>query len=560
MRWISLILLFVAVDAWALVEIPANGVDDDGSGGDAAGPEGDADLDGYCAAGYEGCYYAGTDCDDTNGHIYPGVQIATGCSGSDYKTCQSDGSYTSCTTGPLAEGTRNYYVNPATGSDTTGDGSYANPWATFRKVCSYYSAGQRPSGWIGLTADDYVYLVGNTDLNARHDYNVNELSACKLRTVNASSGNPVVFKRYPGSTAKIDMQATYGSDNAAGFVILQSSYITLDNFEITGVTGSGVAIEEATYVDVGRVTIYDVDGEEDNNVSAFSSTAGSNVTLHHSKLYDTYDQREPAGNELGNNSNIVFFHSTSGTGVNTKVLYNMSYYTAAWDDSGSNARGNTLKVKHTNSLASYLFKGNRLWNSYAGGIEVGANDLIAEDNFIAGARSCIGYKDLGGTTIFSDGTIFRYNTCIDTDSAIDYQPVTTWAAVESPGWENNVFRVLSSAVSVSRYGDATLYTDVVGGGKLDNIQNNCYYDATDSSLTNGFCLFCGNPGPDGATYNFAGWQSAGYDAGSSNQTQTFDSMWRATNGDCDDKGWMRGINATSSTIKGSMNFRAGGRL
>jgi hypothetical protein len=110
-------------------EICGDGIDNDSSGGDLPCPSPDADRDAYFTNGAGP--NSGTDCDDTNRHIFPGVYTSVGCSAGNFHYCNSNGTYSSCA--PLSSAnaasfgcTNLYFMSPTGG--TSAAGTYADPW------------------------------------------------------------------------------------------------------------------------------------------------------------------------------------------------------------------------------------------------------------------------------------------------------------------------------------------------------------------------------------------------------------------------------------------------
>lgn len=171
-------------------------------------PGADKDWDGF---------NYGDDCDDTNYRIYPG--ISAGCdagtgTNSGWKTCQPDGSWTTCVSNsvsPLCEKENAgscYYIDPVNGSDSN-PGTFDQPLRTIKRLTTYdytklpYPA---PTGWLGVRGGDAIYFKSgvygpeqiaqpgnvNTFFYARY-------SSASPHLLNLDHGN-IRFKNYPGHT------------------------------------------------------------------------------------------------------------------------------------------------------------------------------------------------------------------------------------------------------------------------------------------------------------------------------------------------------------------------
>ncbi len=105
------------------------------------------------------------------------------------------------------------------GSDTTGNGSISNPFATIQKAEQQVQPG------------DMVYVhqgtYRNTDFN---DGDIWEGDNLLTITANGTETNPIVFSPFPGDQVLLEFDSTYG------VIIRNSSYITFTGFEVKGIS------------------------------------------------------------------------------------------------------------------------------------------------------------------------------------------------------------------------------------------------------------------------------------------------------------------------------------
>lgn len=104
-----------------------------------------------------------------------------------------------------------YYLSP-TGSDATGDGSYANPWWTLNQV------------WTVIGAGDTVYMMGGT---------YNYIAKQVLHGVSGTAGNLINIWAYPDETPILTKNAT-GWSYPTGLIDFEGDYCHFKGLEITG--------------------------------------------------------------------------------------------------------------------------------------------------------------------------------------------------------------------------------------------------------------------------------------------------------------------------------------
>ena len=125
-----------------------------------------------------------------------------------------------------------YHIDPINGDDSTGDGSLANPWKSFKNIIYYYSASYRPAGWVDMQPGDTIYLMNGTYSVILNPGDGSGPSGGGSyigiwRTKHGDSANWFRITAYPGHSPVIDPQY-----NGSGFYIYQSSYWEVDGFEV----------------------------------------------------------------------------------------------------------------------------------------------------------------------------------------------------------------------------------------------------------------------------------------------------------------------------------------
>jgi hypothetical protein len=136
-----------------------------------------------------------------------------------------------------------YYIDPVNGSDSTGDGSFGNPWETFANIQYYYGPSYRPPGWVQLQAGETIYLMNgthNTSIDAGGSYTN---CIARFRTYHGSSGSWFRIAAYPGHSPVID-----GTGSNMGIHILQSSYWEISGIEIKNAHSRGLDLGDAHHI------------------------------------------------------------------------------------------------------------------------------------------------------------------------------------------------------------------------------------------------------------------------------------------------------------------------
>lgn len=551
-------LALVVRPAQAAVEICGNALDDDSSGTygacgagetntvhatgaysgcDKLCPEPDKDGDGYHSAGVTTNFWGNSelDCDDSDRRVFPGVHVKSDCTGSNYKTCQTNGSYTSCNTGPLAEGDANYYIDCGSGNDTTGAGTYANPWASFGMVAGG-SPGSEPAGAVTLTAGDHVYILGSSNCSTEYSNGTDNVLA--TFTAAGTSGNEITIKRYPGATANLVASA------ASLFTFTD----TAEYYEINGIDGTtGTSSTPAIYgtgvryIELKNSWLYDSAGNGDNNYSAFycDGCLGWRSTLSY------YSNINRASGNVDNVSAIKWLDDQD---LATECEDHWSKKDVIWWDSYSGTTtGDCFRQKHgcddeDVGVNEHVISGSYCLNA-SRFIQWNSSGLRATKN-VAQDVGMILYMQNDGSTNPMEDNEFTFNTFINTTELHWRTP--RYESTEKLTVEDNIFiddtgtyNTENGLYVIDRYGTDANKTLFESYDMLDT-DRNCFYNASTAVAFN----YYGDNGTGGATagdvYSLTNWKGLayGFDPNSFEENPSLDTYGRATSSNCANKGFL----------------------
>lgn len=567
-RIIVLLLLTASPAFGAVTELCGNGIDDVASSGGSANsggfgscgagytnsvagtagcdllcPEPDKDGDGYRSDGVAGwAGVAATDCDDTNRRIYPGRQIATGCTGSDYKTCQTSGSYTACTTGPLAEGDTNKYIDCTSGNDANA-GTYASPYKTLGKISG--GASGTPASPYTLTQDDYVYLINSGACSTTFtDGNGRVLNASL--TAAGASGHPITIKQYPGATATI-------SSAAGPSIYLETTadwyrFIGLQLSSAHGANANGSTILNfGDHIIVDDVYITAMTGHGDNNDACLYNAHTTATTLTRNYLKDC---KRDAGNADNIDAILILDDTGNGTECSDHVIKGNTVFYSTYDSTNN---GNFYHYKHGCTLAEMGSSGLQFAYNTGTNYRIG---LV-----VAGSGHRITRNRLYSDPIAQYVKIFQENGVKHTDNRIQYNSFLSgsgmfwnypyYSSPESLLYDHNIHVDTDSSyaagnnegvISIDGYGSDGNKTSFESGSYLTSNSNGFY-------CPNATCVFSyyadssgaghGPSGAAGANYTFANWKgTVVQDVSSFVENPTLDSYYRATTANTLTFGWL----------------------
>jgi hypothetical protein len=480
------------------------------------------------------------DCDDTDPMIFPNMPTTKGCGAGEHRVCQSDGSYTSCTSTPLCEATGSgscYYIDVETGSDSNSC-TFASPC---RNLTKFMGAGvDTPvSGAISLTAGDAVYLMGNgtiTQTNTQYSD-----TATFLNYGSGTLDHPIRILGYPGSNVTL---STTGTD-ITFYLQYPAQHWVIRGLRATNNDGdnSVFLLNGARNVRVIGNYVFNSSGGNENNHSAYYLSLFTDID---NVFYDVRNNwsKNYRWNRLTNlgagPENVAHFLGINKAERSEKdIVYK---FNRAWDmaESENKHAGWCYKKKHGNDLGvntadgGIQFSDNFCINA-ANGINTESSYSLVSRNIIWNVERAFqanwqvtdeiqGVRFLNNTT-YSD-ELFAANYTEDwTKTGWEVKNNIHISRASSYGSEDGIYRLFV-------YGSGSDRTAFLANDALDS-DNNCYYNEDVAGQYN----FFSNSG-GGGLYNFAAWKTAlGVDANSFEEDPELDSYYRAISTNCAGKGW-----------------------
>jgi len=551
-------------------EICANTLDDDGTGGDAACSGIDDDHDGYASVAD-----GGNDCDDTDfqvipGHYYP-CNAGTGAN-TGTRLCQSNGTWGTCTANsvtPLCEATGSgvcKYIDCANGNDSTGDGSYGNPWKSFKCLGAFETGGTAPGCNIDPNPGSVVYLKGSGTCTDSYDPDGgSNPRAINILYLNASrsgtSTNRLVFKRYPGGTASITCPGVWTSGNNSaetgtfGFCVQMENAAFVDFIDLDMGNGWGSILyaNPADDLRVLRNYFHDEDGKADNNVAAMNSAASVRVEMSHNRIKDIQDTHRT--DEFTTNvSGAVFFNDQFGG--DHKFNWNRVWCTQA--PGAPNRRcGSCVKWKHgAKSVAQggmsvgNEMRGNICWNT-ENCLIANTSSMNVHGNLCYDAlQYCFRFEEGNGNYNVLQDAHLHHNTCVNAHLAnvsfenYAHSPYGPFVFTDNVNFDDTAFAGDTFGISIDQYGSDTEYGYLYPSNLTLN--RNLLWNSTTSGYKWG--LFAavsgdGGHGPAGNagtnTTNLTTWRGLGFEANGAveNPTLSTDGSFTATSTNASGKGW-----------------------
>ena len=531
---IVLVLLIAAPSSWAADTYC--GVDTDRSGTiDFWCPAPDADRDAYFTDGLGP--NAGTDCNDFDAMVYPGIITGVDCPAGQFHTCQSDGTYTACaalSTFTCHTGSGATYWIDSAETTCAGTGAFADPIAL--NCISDTGMG----GYHAPVAGDCFVLRGGTYDDT---WGSSPVKMIYVANKDGNSTNKITFRGAPGEEAIIEGQGT--SPNVVHpFRLELSNYWFITQLTIRdGYSTNGIWVNGSENVEVSNVKAYDLDGNcgTDNCGGVMFDQGPHYVFVHHNYFADNYNRASPL-----NQNNVVGVDGFQADHL--RIDDNQAVCTR------SGGCGYGYRIKHGTATGGDSISRNFTNHNYWAGISSSTSNIQIYNNFIADGEpnpnkndGAISIVELGGP-FYPVNVDIQYNTAVNS-WALLYNPSTLYTSIGLLTYKNNVvvdnratpYQLAADYgfLSICTYCSDTLYNDVVVGGLLD-LDENCYFN--DQAQTLYFSLFgasSGGGGPTGAFYSgFSNWVSGtGYDSGSFNEDPDFDSYYIAQSANCASKGW-----------------------
>ena len=236
-----------------------------------------------------GLYISGTTCDAT-------TTTTTTAGGTTTTTTTAGGTTTTTTTMDSFTGTT-YYV-ATTGNDTSGTGTFSNPWKSWQKGFSTITAGQRLYIRGGTYTDTYNTLIG-VNISGR----------------NGASGNLILVSNYPNEIPILDCSGLSGTGEYYGISMSNSDYWNIKGITIKNVRGDdfskGFELSDGcSNITLDRCVITLCGG----GFTFGGSTAFFNISYINCDVYENWDVVDAGGYCNGFNGNLPATSTVSMTG------------------------------------------------------------------------------------------------------------------------------------------------------------------------------------------------------------------------------------------------------
>jgi len=412
-----------------------------------------------------------------------------------------------------------YHIDPVNGSDTTGDGSFGNPWETFANIQYYYWYLDRPSGWVQLQPGETIYLM-----NGIHNTPIDEGSGYKpciarFRTYHGSPGNWFRIAAYPGHSPVID-----GQHSNVGINVFQSSYWEIEGVEIINGLPWGMDIAEFNNGKVHNVNIHDTIGYD--NEAGLHLLGCDEIEIYDSVFYDNFNPTMVSSEPIEGGSNIITFGGEDCT-IHDCLFYQSQPFPTDLRQVG-------VKNKHASRSPGGTFKvyNNTFIDCRAFAFQSGTEGTHFHHNLIVGGCDMAAIRSLdgGGYTHQVDQT-FEYNTLYDASEFVMI-PTMTWRNEDFPddpkniNFNNNIiYDTDTLQINIGRYMSDELYYIMV-----DEFHSNynCYYNS--DQATQKYEIGSNNQETqEGGSYTLSQWQTNfGWDL---NSTESDPLFVDAPNGD-----------------------------
>jgi len=279
-----------------------------------------------------------------------------------------------------------YYVNSATGNDTTGDGSSGTPWATIRHAVNNVDDPTTATIVIHVSGDTYN-LFGSTDV---YDGNYDDIDIDRNftnLTIQGAGAGITIVQAHASKDSAADRVFTIHGETDAETVTLKD--MTIRNGKTT-TDGGGI------YNDHGTLTLTNCtvsDYSSDSDGGGILNEAGT-LTLTNCTISDNSSTDNGAG---------IFHGGSTLTLTNCTVSGNESNY-----------GGGILIYNGTATITNCTIANNAASNGKGGGVRLYQGDLYIKNTIIANNSASMDGDDFSsqsGTTLNSNG----YNIVEDTD-------------------------------------------------------------------------------------------------------------------------------------------------
>ena len=523
-RILALTLSTILVVGEVLAAIP----DVCGSGVGSAGycPGRDADRDSWFVDGAGP--NSGTDCDDNDRQMYPGVWKKV--TSTTVKQCQSNGTYgatINLSAITCNSGSGQVYFFGSTGNNAN-VGSYNFPWRDYQGFSNPGVAGYHPPApgdcFVALDSGPY-----NSTWSSRQLY---------LNNKDGTSSDKITII---GFGAEITGQGTAGTP-INPIDINGSDYVVIDGLGITGGFSTGAfSITASQNVEVRNSVVHNVDGDHSANPSCFRVNELSNNTyLHHNVGYDCYDVDGSAGDQQ-NNRLVTWWESVGGRFEDNVLYFSNSVSTS---DAGP-----CIWQKHSEATTGgdWTVKRNILENCNITAIATSGGSFLIDGNMIVNVQS-EGYafevRDLGQTPPVYFGSSphsFINNTVVD-GSFINtgFTGLTNSGTVTFSGNvisdDRPSYATDTAFLRLDHYSSNASFTTWITGALL-SFSNNCYWNSSTGTLNYDIWGDVPSGASGSISTTLSGWKTAiGSDSGTFNESPAFNSAYIATSTNCAGKG------------------------
>ncbi len=352
------------------------------------------------------------------------------------------------------------------GNDTTGDGSFSNPYRTL------YKAG------CAATAGDTIFVRGGNYLAAK-DY---------LYNVYGTATKPIIVKPYADESVIFDGTGADIERSKSVILIGKSAHIILDGFEVQNSTGRGITVYDSSFIIVRNNRVHDV---QSRGISA----SGDHITLANNEVWHAVLENENEAHGGSGWSSAISTNERPDGAWSTNITIRNNTVHDSWGEGITPVfsewvliEGNTVfntysvniyidNVLHVIVNGNYLFATDETYNRTdhgypAHGISIAneqpvpgtgafTRDVTISNNIITGTGRGISYwqswlNDTENT--YADVRIF-YNVIIySRHDAIHFDEITT--AYNQPNGnllQDNIILAGANGVSVN-IGNPTAWT------------------------------------------------------------------------------------------------------
>ena len=449
---------------------------------------------------------------------------------------------------PLCEskaGGRCFYISALTGNDTN-DGSYTQPWRTARNIVSYYDGSNPPPKPTALIAGDVVYFLEGTYSDSIYYQSgvPTTKRLMKFRNLHGTAAAPIVLRAYPGQRVRFSPK-----EPIPGIEVLQCDHFILDGFEIDHTYGPGVWASEVTGLELRNLWVHEVDGVDNDNIAGIYALDVNQLDLHHCVLNDNYDRTcaDTSGTKTANSRNLVLFG-----GGNVRVHHNLIFQSPLIS---ATKTGAGMTVKHGFRVPSVLEVDHNVFsNCWENSIGIGYTTSPAvpytayvHHNLLLNSDG-VRVQDFGASPAAPITVVITNNTFIDSaglaeNPALAFTP-TLEATVRVSLAQNIIvstgnYNRDSGVLTVAPYASDALYDQVATNHTL-LCDSNCYFNPSRPMFWSLFAYNGGTAnayGTEGGLYDYASWQSLGYDTHSRVEDPRLNSQFLPQNTNCQRMGW-----------------------